>query len=92
MHSSVAGQPVPEELSVVNLASGCAFLAMAVGISAAWVLYRNKSEDVLEQKIPARQPHSLDRSAELRYDSGPISHQCRRNTCSHSYSKIEASW
>jgi NADH-quinone oxidoreductase subunit L len=54
MHSSVAGQPVPEELSVVNLASGCAFAAMAIGISGAWVLYRNKSEDVLEQKIPAR--------------------------------------
>jgi NADH-quinone oxidoreductase subunit L len=54
MHSSVAGQPVPEELHIVNLASGLAFAAMAVGISAAWVLYRNKSEDVLEKKIPAR--------------------------------------
>jgi NADH-quinone oxidoreductase subunit L len=54
MHSSVAGQPVPEELSVVNLASGCAFLAMALGISAAWVLYRNKSEDALQRKIPKR--------------------------------------
>jgi NADH-quinone oxidoreductase subunit L len=54
MHSSVAGQPVPEEMHIVNLASGLAFAAMAVGISAAWVLYRNKSEDVLQQKIPAR--------------------------------------
>jgi NADH-quinone oxidoreductase subunit L len=54
MHSSVAGQPVPEEMHIVNLASGLAFAAMAVGISAAWVLYRNKSEDLLEQKIPAR--------------------------------------
>jgi NADH-quinone oxidoreductase subunit L len=54
MHGSVAGQPVPEELSVVNLASGCAFAAMAIGISGAWLLYRNKSDDVLEQKIPAR--------------------------------------
>jgi NADH-quinone oxidoreductase subunit L len=54
MHSSVAGHPVPEELYIVNLASGLAFGAMAIGISAAWVLYRNKSEDLLEQKIPAR--------------------------------------
>jgi len=54
MHSSVAGQPVPEDLGVVNLASGCAFAAMAVGIGAAWVLYRNKSEDALQNKIPAR--------------------------------------
>jgi hypothetical protein len=54
MHSSVAGQPVPEEMSVVNLASGLAFGAMAIGISAAWVLYRNKSTDVLAEKIPAR--------------------------------------
>ena len=54
MHSSVAGQPVPEEMHIVNLASGLAFAAMAVGISAAWVLYRNKSEDLLEKKIPAR--------------------------------------
>jgi NADH-quinone oxidoreductase subunit L len=54
MHSSVAGQPVPEEMHVVNLASGLAFAAMAIGISAAWLLYRNKSEDVLEKKIPTR--------------------------------------
>ncbi len=54
MHSSVAGWPVPEELHVVNLASGLAFGAMAVGIGGAWALYRNKSEDVLERKIPAR--------------------------------------
>jgi len=54
MHSSVAGQPVPEELHIVNLASGLAFGAMAIGISAAWVLYRNKSEDLLQEKIPAR--------------------------------------
>jgi NADH-quinone oxidoreductase subunit L len=54
MHSSVAGQPVPEEMNVVNLASGLAFGAMAIGISAAWVLYRNKSTDVLAEKIPAR--------------------------------------
>ena len=54
MHSSVAGQPIPEELSVVNLASGCAFAAMAIGIGASWVLYRNKGEDALVQKIPPR--------------------------------------
>jgi NADH-quinone oxidoreductase subunit L len=54
MHGSVAGYPAPEELGVVNLASGCAFAAMAIGISGAWVLYRNKSEDVLQQTIPAR--------------------------------------
>jgi NADH-quinone oxidoreductase subunit L len=54
MHSSVAGQPVPEELHIVNLASGLAFAAMAVGISAAWILYRNKSDDALQKKIPAR--------------------------------------
>ncbi len=54
LHGSVAGQPVPEELHIVNLASGLAFAAMAIGISAAWVLYRNKSTDALEQKIPAR--------------------------------------
>jgi len=54
MHSSVVGQPVPEELQVVNLASGLAFGAMAIGISAAWLLYRNKGTDVLTQKIPAR--------------------------------------
>ncbi|MFA9469733.1 MAG: NADH-quinone oxidoreductase subunit L [Deltaproteobacteria bacterium] len=54
MHASVAGQPVPEEMSVVNLASGLAFGAMAIGISAAWLLYRNKSTDALTNKIPAR--------------------------------------
>ncbi|MGB8221735.1 MAG: NADH-quinone oxidoreductase subunit L, partial [Polyangiales bacterium] len=54
MEASVAGQPVPEEMHIVNLASGLAFGAMAIGISAAWVLYRNKSADVLADKIPAR--------------------------------------
>jgi NADH-quinone oxidoreductase subunit L len=54
LHGSVAGQPVPEDLHIVNLASGLAFGAMAIGISAAWVLYRNKNTDVLTQKIPAR--------------------------------------
>ena len=54
MHASVAGQPVPEEMNVVNLASGLAFGAMAIGISAAWLLYRNKSTDPLTGKIPAR--------------------------------------
>ncbi len=54
MHSSVAGWPVPEEMHIVNLASGLAFAAMAVGISAAWMLYRNKSSDVLAEKVPAR--------------------------------------
>ncbi|MGB8329583.1 MAG: proton-conducting transporter membrane subunit, partial [Polyangiales bacterium] len=54
MEASVAGQPVPEELHIVNLASGLAFAAMAVGISGAWVLYRNKSSDVLAEKTPAR--------------------------------------
>ena len=54
MESSVAGRPVPEELSVVNLASGLAFGAMAVGIGAAWMLYRNKNEDALAKAAPAR--------------------------------------
>ncbi|MBW2375361.1 MAG: NADH-quinone oxidoreductase subunit L [Deltaproteobacteria bacterium] len=54
MHASVAGQPVPEEMQIVNLASGLAFGAMAIGISAAWLLYRNKSTDALTDKIPAR--------------------------------------
>ncbi len=54
MEASVAGHAVPEEMHIVNLASGLAFGAMAVGISAAWVLYRNKSTDVLAEKIPAR--------------------------------------
>jgi NADH-quinone oxidoreductase subunit L len=54
MHSSVAGQPVPEEMNVVNLASGAAFFAMAIGITTAFVLYRNKSEDLLEKAIPSR--------------------------------------
>ena len=38
----------------MNLASGLAFGAMAIGISAAWLLYRNKSTDALAEKIPAR--------------------------------------
>jgi NADH-quinone oxidoreductase subunit L len=54
MHASVAGHPAPEELHIVNLASGLALAAMATGIGAAWVLYRNKSTDILAQKIPAR--------------------------------------
>jgi NADH-quinone oxidoreductase subunit L len=54
MEASVVGQPVPEEMHIVNLASGLAFGAMAIGISAAWVLYRNKSADALADKIPAR--------------------------------------
>ena len=54
MESSVAGQPVPEEMHIVNLASGLAFGAMAVGISAAWLLYRNKSTDALAEKMPKR--------------------------------------
>ena len=54
MHSSVAGQPVPEEMHIVNLASGLAFGAMAIGISAAWMLYRNRSTDALTDKMPAR--------------------------------------
>jgi NADH-quinone oxidoreductase subunit L len=41
-------------MHVVNLASGLAFGAMAIGISAAWVLYRNKSTDALAEKLPAR--------------------------------------
>jgi NADH-quinone oxidoreductase subunit L len=41
-------------MHIVNLASGLAFAAMAIGISAAWALYRNKSADVLTEKIPAR--------------------------------------
>jgi NADH-quinone oxidoreductase subunit L len=54
MEASVAGQPVPEQMYIVNLASGLAFGAMAIGISAAWVLYRNKSTDALAEKMPAR--------------------------------------
>jgi NADH-quinone oxidoreductase subunit L len=54
MHASVAGRPVPEELHIVNLASGLAFGAMAIGIGGAWVLYRNKNTDALTQTIPAR--------------------------------------
>lgn len=54
MESSVAGQPVPEEMHIVNLASGLAFGAMAIGISAAWVLYRNKSHDALAERMPKR--------------------------------------
>ena len=54
MEASVAGRPVPEEMHVVNLASGLALAAMAIGISAAWVLYRNKSTDALADKTPAR--------------------------------------
>ncbi len=53
MEASVAGRPVPEELSVVNLASGLAFGAMAIGIGAAWVLYRNENEDVLTRVVPS---------------------------------------
>jgi NADH-quinone oxidoreductase subunit L len=41
-------------MHIVNLASGLAFGAMAIGISAAWVLYRNKSVDALTDKMPAR--------------------------------------
>ncbi len=54
MHSSVAGRPVPEEMHIVNLASGLAFGAMAIGISAAWLLYRNKSRDALAEWMPKR--------------------------------------
>lgn len=54
MEASVAGRPTPDELSVVNLASGLAFGAMAVGIGSAWLLYRNKAEDVLATTIPSR--------------------------------------
>jgi hypothetical protein len=54
MHSAVAGQPVPEDLHIVNLASGLAFGAMAVGISGAWLLYRNKSRDALSERMPKR--------------------------------------
>jgi NADH-quinone oxidoreductase subunit L len=54
MEASVAGHAVPEEMHIVNLASGLAFGAMAIGISAAWVLYRNKSVDALTDKMPAR--------------------------------------
>ena len=53
MHTSVAGRPVPEELHIVNLASGLAFGAMAIGIGGAWILYRNKNEDALVESLPA---------------------------------------
>ena len=54
METSVVSYPVPEEMHIVNLASGLAFGAMAIGISGAWVLYRDKSTDALTEKIPAR--------------------------------------
>jgi NADH-quinone oxidoreductase subunit L len=54
METSVVSFAVPEEMHIVNLASGLAFGAMAIGISAAWVLYRDKSTDVLAERIPAR--------------------------------------
>jgi NADH-quinone oxidoreductase subunit L len=54
LEASVAGRPEPKDLRVVNLASGLAFAAMATGIGAAWVLYRNESEDVLAKTVPAR--------------------------------------
>jgi len=53
MEASVAGRPVPEEMHIVNLASGLAFAAMTIGIGAAWMLYRNKSTDAFAAKIPA---------------------------------------
>jgi NADH-quinone oxidoreductase subunit L len=54
MEASVAGRSAPDELNVVNLASGLALAAMAVGIGAAWVLYRNKNEDALVAAVPSR--------------------------------------
>ncbi len=54
MEASVAGHALPESMNVINIASGLAFAAMAIGIGSAWVLYRNKSEDVLAEKVPAR--------------------------------------
>jgi len=54
MDGSLASKPVPEAMDIVNLASGLAFAAMAIGITAAWVLYRNKNADALINKVPAR--------------------------------------
>jgi hypothetical protein len=54
MEASVAGHAPPEDLFVINLASGLAFLAMFVGIGLAWALYRNKSTDALADKAPKR--------------------------------------
>jgi len=40
------------DLAVVNLASGLAFMAMFIGIGLSWLLYRNKSHDVLAERAP----------------------------------------
>lgn len=52
MEASVAGHELPEDLLVINLASGLAFMAMLIGIGFAWVLYRNKSTDPIAEKAP----------------------------------------
>ncbi|MEM8607715.1 MAG: NADH-quinone oxidoreductase subunit L [Myxococcota bacterium] len=54
MEASVAGHELPEDLFVINLASGLALMAMLIGIGAAWVLYRNKSTDPIAEKAPKR--------------------------------------
>ena len=54
MEASVAGHEIPDDLQVVNLASGLAFMAMFFGIGLSWVLYRNKSRDLLAEKAPKR--------------------------------------
>jgi NADH-quinone oxidoreductase subunit L len=54
MEASVAGHALPESMNTINIASGLALAAMAIGIGSAWVLYRNKSKDVLAEKVPAR--------------------------------------
>ena len=54
MEASLAGYELPEDMTIINIASGLALAAMTVGIGSAWMLYRNKSKDVLAEKIPAR--------------------------------------
>lgn len=54
MEASLTGHELPEDMMIINIASGLALAAMATGIGSAWVLYRNKSEDVLADKIPTR--------------------------------------
>ncbi len=52
MEASLTGHELPEEMLIINIASGLALAAMAIGVGVAWVLYRNKSTDPLAQKTP----------------------------------------
>ena len=54
LEPAVTGVEAPEDMYIINLASLLGILAMVIGIGAAWVLYRNKSEDALAKAAPAR--------------------------------------